>query len=111
MDPSTIRQIRRDLGITQPDFATLLNVGVATVRRWEKGNTRPNQLQVEMMTGIHRKVMRRREQQRIQRENAQREKRNQEFIQGLVALAAGGAFGVLLGKIFSDNGGNDGEPS
>lgn len=32
-----IREIRRQLGMTQPEFAEYLGVGVASVKRWELG--------------------------------------------------------------------------
>lgn len=32
---SEIRKIRRDLGMSQEEFATYLSVGVASVKRWE----------------------------------------------------------------------------
>lgn len=87
----------------------ILDVGSATVRRWEKGQTQPGRFREEVMIAIHEEVMRRREQQRIAQGNAERDRRQQKFVEGLLALAAGGAFGLMLGKIFSGNSneGND----
>ena len=36
-----IKQLRHVLGMSQFDFAELLNAGIASVRRWESGNTEP----------------------------------------------------------------------
>jgi DNA-binding transcriptional regulator YiaG len=35
-------KIRHDLNLTQPDFASLLGVSVATVRKWERGTGQPS---------------------------------------------------------------------
>ncbi len=35
-------KIRHDLNLTQADFATLLGVSVATVRKWERGTGHPS---------------------------------------------------------------------
>ncbi|MCW1885283.1 type II toxin-antitoxin system MqsA family antitoxin [Luteolibacter flavescens] len=35
-------KIRHDLNLTQPDFAELLGVSVATVRKWERGTGQPS---------------------------------------------------------------------
>ena len=85
----------------------LLDVGSATVRRWESGRTAPSRFQEEVIQAIYDKVQRRRENERIEREHAEREKRQQEFIQGLLAAAAGGAFAIMLGKIFTGDADND----
>lgn len=111
MNPDTIRQIRHELNLTQEQFAMLLDVGSATVRRWESGRTAPSRFQAEVIQAIYDKVKHRREQERIERENAEREKRQQEFVQGLLAAAAGGAFALMLSKIFSGNGDSHGESS
>jgi putative transcriptional regulator len=40
--PSEISGIRRRLNVSQPVFAALLNVPVATARSWEQGKRRPS---------------------------------------------------------------------
>jgi putative transcriptional regulator len=40
--PSEILGIRRRLNVSQPVFAALLNVPVATARSWEQGKRRPS---------------------------------------------------------------------
>jgi len=41
---STIRQLREDLGLTQPAFAELVDVSVWTLRHWEQGKGPPSRL-------------------------------------------------------------------
>lgn len=36
-----IKELREVFGVTQDEFATILNVKVATVRSWEQGQRRP----------------------------------------------------------------------
>jgi len=36
-----VRALRRSLDLSQPEFAALLNVAVATVRGWEQGQRQP----------------------------------------------------------------------
>ncbi len=40
--PETIRRIRRDLDMTQEEFARLLNVPTVTARSWESGTRNPS---------------------------------------------------------------------
>jgi putative transcriptional regulator len=40
--PSEISGIRRQLNVSQPVFAALLNVPIATARSWEQGKRRPS---------------------------------------------------------------------
>ena len=39
-----IRQIRKELYLSQEAFARELHVGFTAVNRWENGHTRPNQI-------------------------------------------------------------------
>lgn len=39
--PEAVRALRRSLDLSQPEFASLLNVAVATVRGWEQGQRQP----------------------------------------------------------------------
>jgi DNA-binding transcriptional regulator YiaG len=42
IDPKEISGIRRRLNVSQPVFAALLNVPLATARSWEQGKRRPS---------------------------------------------------------------------
>lgn len=99
MDARDVRMIRRDLGVTQREFATLVNVGINTVRRWEQGRTQPSDLHAGTMRSIHQKVMRHREQAA---EN-NRKQAQQDFIKTLLGMAAAGAFAKLLATLFSND--------
>ena len=39
---SKLRQIREQAGLSQPQFATLLNVSVRTLQNWEQSRRRPS---------------------------------------------------------------------
>lgn len=39
---SAIKKLRAEYNMSQPEFAALLNVKVATIRSWEQGNRIPN---------------------------------------------------------------------
>jgi putative transcriptional regulator len=40
--PVHVQAIRRRLGMTQPEFAQLIGVSVATLRNWEQGRRQPH---------------------------------------------------------------------
>jgi putative transcriptional regulator len=42
--PVCIKEIRRQLGLSQEDLAHALGVSFATVNRWENGKTAPSKL-------------------------------------------------------------------
>lgn len=42
MKPADIRAIRRQLGKSQPEFALMIGISVATLRNWEQGRRRPH---------------------------------------------------------------------
>lgn len=42
--PSLLKEIRRQLAISQEDLARELGVSYATVNRWENGQARPSKL-------------------------------------------------------------------
>lgn len=44
MDKEAIRELRRQLGLSQEAFARRIGVSVLTVRRWEKGSSKPSPL-------------------------------------------------------------------
>jgi len=41
LTPESIRRLRKERGLSQQDLATILNVGVISVSRWETGQTKP----------------------------------------------------------------------
>ena len=41
MDRAVIKNIRKWMGHTQPEFAKGLGVSIATIWRWEHGHTKP----------------------------------------------------------------------
>jgi putative transcriptional regulator len=42
--PSLVREVRRQLAISQEDLARELGVSYATVNRWENGQSKPSKL-------------------------------------------------------------------
>ena len=40
-DPLEIKKIRDQLHVSQPEFAVMIGVSVATLRNWEQGRTAP----------------------------------------------------------------------
>lgn len=42
VEPVHVQAIRRRLGMTQPEFAQLIGVSVATLRNWEQGRRQPH---------------------------------------------------------------------
>jgi DNA-binding transcriptional regulator YiaG len=42
--PSLIKEVRRQLGLSQEDLARELGVSYATVNRWENGLSKPSKL-------------------------------------------------------------------
>ena len=41
LTPESIKRLRTERGLSQQHLATLLNVGVVSVSRWETGQTKP----------------------------------------------------------------------
>lgn len=41
MNPSDVKTVRKQLGLTQQALAVLIGVSVSTVRNWEQGRRRP----------------------------------------------------------------------
>lgn len=42
--PETVKEVRRQLGLSQEELAHALGVSFATVNRWENGKTVPSKL-------------------------------------------------------------------
>lgn len=92
MSPEEIRLLRQELGLSQRKLAQLLDVSHTSVQRWERGETVPPKMKVDLMSDLRRR--------------ARQKKREgvdpNEWIQALLAMAAGGLFGAMLGKIYKD---------
>jgi len=41
MSPAEIKTIRKDLGVTQAEFAAMMNISKRTVEDWEQGRRKP----------------------------------------------------------------------
>lgn len=41
-----IKEIRKEIGVSQKEFANKLHVSFSTVNRWENGHVTPNQLAI-----------------------------------------------------------------
>lgn len=84
MTPQEIRELRSELEINQYELAELVDATQPTVWRWENGKATPPDSKVAIMKQL--------------RERA-REK-GTSFIDGLLKVAAAGAFIVLLSELF-----------
>jgi len=51
-----IKKLRKELGLTQVEFAERLGVASMTVKRWEAGTARPSQLALRQLCRLARKV-------------------------------------------------------
>lgn len=49
-------ELRKKIGYTQVDFATLLGVSIASLRRWEKGENNPSPLALERIEYVSEKI-------------------------------------------------------
>lgn len=54
MTPKEIRELRKELGMNQPEFALLLGCrGIATtISRWEKGHTKPQGIYLKALLKV-----------------------------------------------------------
>lgn len=50
-----IVELRKKIGYTQVDFAKLLGVSIASLRRWEKGENNPSPLAIERIEYVNEK--------------------------------------------------------
>lgn len=91
MSPEEVRLTRESLGLSMRKFAQLLDVNHRTVSNWENGRTSPPPMKAAVIRDL--------------RKRARQEEGGagaQELVESLLALAAGGAFGALLAKIYTD---------
>ena len=91
MHPQDILALRQQMGVSQRKLAQILNVGHQTIHRWEHGITAPSEMHIALMEQLWQEVQQRKE-----------EDQRRQWVNNLLTLAASGAFGLLLGKIFSD---------
>lgn len=56
MNKEELKQIRKELGLSQQDFAVRLGVGIATISRWEHGINCPSKLAMEQIKKINKGV-------------------------------------------------------
>jgi len=56
MDKEAIRELRSKLGLSQERLARKLGVSVLTVRRWEKGRSRPSPLAMERIQEVAQEI-------------------------------------------------------
>ncbi len=49
-----VKELRKQLGISQDKLAALLGVAPYTVRRWESGRNKPSPLALEKLNNIQR---------------------------------------------------------
>lgn len=47
-----IKQIRKDMGLSQKKFAERLHVSFSTVNRWENAHVMPNQLAIAVLIDL-----------------------------------------------------------
>jgi putative transcriptional regulator len=52
VDAIAIKQLRSKIGLSQPKFAALLHVDVATLRNWEQGRREPTGPAKALLTAI-----------------------------------------------------------
>lgn len=50
--PATVKEVRRQLALSQEELAHALGVSFATVNRWENGRTIPSKLAMKQFTAF-----------------------------------------------------------
>ncbi len=58
MDKEAIKELRRNLGLSQEGLARRLGVSVLTVRRWEKGSFKPSPLALMRIEELMKEIKR-----------------------------------------------------
>jgi transcriptional regulator with XRE-family HTH domain len=54
MNPNDIAQLRKDMGLSQADFARLFGAHFMTVSKWERGISSPTAYQLGLITEFRR---------------------------------------------------------
>jgi DNA-binding transcriptional regulator YiaG len=56
MSPQAIAALRKNMGLSQPEFAQLFGVHFITVSKWERGASAPTAYQLALLEHFHRTV-------------------------------------------------------
>lgn len=56
MDGADIRKLRKQLALTQEEFAHEIGVTFATVNRWENGKSKPSRLAIKILAVLDEKT-------------------------------------------------------
>jgi DNA-binding transcriptional regulator YiaG len=56
MDGADIKKLRKQLGLTQEEFAHKIGVTFATVNRWENVKSKPSRLALRILEALNEKV-------------------------------------------------------
>ena len=56
MDGQDIRKLRKQLALTQEEFAHEIGVTFATVNRWENSKSKPSRLALKILTALEEKL-------------------------------------------------------
>ena len=51
-----VKKLRKDIGLTQEQFAAKIGVTVSTVNRWEMGRSKPQPLAIKQINALKRDV-------------------------------------------------------
>ncbi len=86
MSPGQIRQLRKDMGASQREFAEILDATQAAVSQWESGVKRPDRRTQAILQGLRKKV----------------DEEGQDFVAELLKLAGTVGLVVILTKIFGE---------
>lgn len=86
MNPSEILRLRKDLGLSQVDFAQLFDAHFMTISKWERGIASPSPYQAALMQQFRTKT------------DAERAKAQEEVKRLLVSAGVIAALTFLLSK-------------
>jgi len=50
--PKRVKEVRRQLGLSQEELAHAIGVSFATINRWENGKTAPSKLAIKQFTAF-----------------------------------------------------------
>jgi len=86
-----IAKIRTDLGLTQAQFATYMQVSLMTVNTWEMGTRNPDNYKLATLLELRKRI-----------DEAKANRAKKQFVDGLKVAGAIG-IGTLLAYIFSNS--------
>lgn len=55
LSPNKIKKIRCKAGVSQPVFARMINVSLAAIRQWERGERKPNGAALKLLNLVEEK--------------------------------------------------------